>query len=266
MRGMADLDNEVRDFLSGLEFFGVKLGLEQPRELFRRCGNPHEGLKFIHVAGTNGKGSVCALLSGGLTAAGFRTGFYSSPHLVSARERLRFNGRAIPEDEFNGLIRSLIPVVDSMKADGFKPTYFEVMTVAAAKWFCERKCEFVVWETGMGGRLDATNIVTPTLTVITGISVDHEQYLGEDETAIAVEKAGIIKQGVPLCLGVLPPSADSVISDRAREMNAPITRIGRDCKIEDESDLLPRDGISCFRQAFLVNGHHIEIMLGGIHQ
>ncbi|HBC87467.1 MAG TPA: bifunctional folylpolyglutamate synthase/dihydrofolate synthase [Lentisphaeria bacterium] len=209
-------------FLSDLEIYGIKLGLEQVSELFSRTGNPQEKLRFIHVAGTNGKGSVCAMLSSCLKAAGLKTGFYSSPHLVSIRERFRINGAAIPEKELCRLIDMIRPHVLEMKASGRCPTFFEVTTVIAGMYFAEQKTDFVVWETGMGGRFDATNIVTPVASVITGIGIDHTAFLGSTLEAIAFEKAGIIKPGIPVFCGKLGRHAMKVIEDKARTCNSPI--------------------------------------------
>ncbi|HCE44778.1 MAG TPA: bifunctional folylpolyglutamate synthase/dihydrofolate synthase [Lentisphaeria bacterium] len=209
-------------FLSDLETYGIKLGLEQVSELFSKVGNPQEKLCFIHVAGTNGKGSVCAMLSSCLKAAGFKTGFYSSPHLVSARERFRINGKAISEKELASLVLKLKPHVEEMKSAGKCPTFFEVTTVLAGMHFAKEKADFVVWETGMGGRFDATNIVTPVASVITGIGIDHTAYLGSTEAKIAFEKAGIIKPGVPVFCGKLSRNAMDVVRKKARESGSVI--------------------------------------------
>ncbi|MGE4560697.1 MAG: folylpolyglutamate synthase/dihydrofolate synthase family protein, partial [Desulfobulbus sp.] len=180
------------------QFFKIKLGLETTRELLEELGNPQDTLKMIHIAGTNGKGSVGATLLGCLSAGGYRTGLYSSPHLSSVRERFRIGDTWIPESDFTGLIKRLADFLEGRP----HPTYFELATILALLWFAEQKAEVVILETGMGGRLDATNVVTPLLSIITDISRDHEQYLGKTIAAIAGEKAGIIKAGVPVvCSG-----------------------------------------------------------------
>ncbi|OGV48258.1 MAG: hypothetical protein A2017_11920 [Lentisphaerae bacterium GWF2_44_16] len=193
--------SDAQGFLSKLEIFGIKLGLEQVKLLFDYAGNPHEDLKFIHVAGSNGKGSVCAMLSAALKAAGFRVGFYSSPHLISVRERFRVDGKAISEEAFVLLLEKVRPIIEKMQEAGRCPTYFEATTLIAALYFQEMKTDFVVWETGMGGRFDATNIITPECSVITGISLEHQAYLGDTVEKIAFEKAGIIKAGHPVFCG-----------------------------------------------------------------
>ncbi len=207
-------------YLADLEIFGIKLGLEQVSELFRRTGNPHENLRFIHVAGTNGKGSTCAMLSSCLSAAGFKVGFYSSPHLISVRERFRINGTAISEEKLSELILKIRPHIEEMKEAGRCPTFFETTTVMAAMYFAESGVDFVVWETGMGGRFDATNIVTPVASVITGIGIDHATHLGGTEKEIAFEKSGIIKDGIPVFCAKVSPEAEAVIRERSEECNS----------------------------------------------
>lgn len=207
--------SEALEFLSGLEFFGIKLGLSQIAELLERIGNPHEKLRFIHVAGTNGKGSVSAMLAVALTTAGFKTAFYSSPHLVTVRERFRIDGKAIQRKKFAELIGRIRPHVENMKSCGESPTYFEVTTALAAMYFAEAEVDFVLWETGMGGRFDATNTITPVVSIITSIGIDHTRYLGTHERDIAFEKAGIIKPGIPLFCGDMSITAKEVILSQA---------------------------------------------------
>ena len=215
-------NQDFLDWLAGLEFFGIKLGLDQTHALFRAAGSPERSLKFIHVAGSNGKGSVCAMIESGLRAAGFRTGFYSSPHLVSPCERFRIDGRPVTEDELCAVQDAVLPAVAELERKAMKPTYFEVTTLIAALLFARAKCDYVLWEVGMGGRLDATNIVTPLVSVITGISMEHKQYLGDTLQKIAGEKAGIIKPGVPVyCSSGTPIPARNVIGFRAAELGAP---------------------------------------------
>jgi len=207
--------------LLSLQRFGIKLGLEQISSLLDRLGNPHKSLRFIHVAGTNGKGSVCAILAKALEAAGFKTGFYSSPHLVSLRERVRMDSRGIPPAELTRLTDVIWPHVESMKAEGRCPTFFEVMTALAIQCYAETKCDIVVWETGLGGRYDATNVVAPLASVITGIGLDHQRHLGDTIEKIAAEKAGIIKPCAPVFLGVMDEMARMVIAAAAEERQSP---------------------------------------------
>jgi dihydrofolate synthase / folylpolyglutamate synthase len=182
-------------WLYGTQTFGIKLGLENARSLLAAAGHPHERLKFLHVAGTNGKGSTCAMMDAVLRSAGHRTGLYTSPHLMDFRERIRLNGQLIPEAavaEGLGLLRA------ASESWEHAPTFFELATALAAWWFASQEAEFVVWETGMGGRLDATNAVTPLVSVITPVGLDHQEWLGETVELIAAEKAGIIKPGIPV--------------------------------------------------------------------
>jgi dihydrofolate synthase/folylpolyglutamate synthase len=219
--------SEAIQFLYGLQIFGANFGLENTRQLAALAGNPHEKLRFIHVAGTNGKGSTCAMLESIYRAAGLRVGLFTSPHLVSFRERIQVNRQLIPENELVRLVEELQPLLKKFPADNHL-TLFEVVTVMALKFFAEQKCHLVIWETGLGGRLDATNIVTPLASVITNIAFDHQQWLGETLAKIAAEKAGIIKPGIPVVTATDEKSALAVIEKIAREKNAPLTTVAAD--------------------------------------
>ncbi len=218
-------------FLYGLRLFGAKFGLENTFKLAALAGNPQEELRFIHVAGTNGKGSTCAMLESIYRAAGLRVGLFTSPHLVSFRERIQVNRRLISEAEVTRLVeemRALQSTSGESPAMGRRdasPTFFEFVTVMALKFFSEQQCDLVIWETGLGGRLDATNIVTPLASVITNIAFDHQQWLGDTLVAIAAEKAGIIKPGVPVVTATDAPEALAVIEQIARERHAPLTTV-----------------------------------------
>ena len=211
---------EALGWLYGLQVHGIRLGLENIRRLCDALGiETVSGEKrcFIHVAGTNGKGSVCALLAAVCTAAKRRTGLYTSPHLVSFRERIRLGPNRIPEEhvaEGLGKIRDIIAGWDRT------PTFFEVATALALAWFQQQRAEIVILETGMGGRLDATNVVTPAVSVLTPIGLDHMQHLGGTLAAIAGEKAGIIKPGVPVISAPQPPEAVAVIRAAAEAAGA----------------------------------------------
>jgi len=209
---------EAEDWLDQLQFFTIKLGLETTRTLLAELGNPQDRLKIIHVAGTNGKGSVGATLLSILSAAGIRTGFYSSPHLSMVRERFRINDSYMSASDFAGLVTRLATFLH----DRPLPTYFECTTLLALLWFAEQQAEVVILETGMGGRLDATNVVLPLITIITDISRDHEQYLGSTLRAIAGEKAGIIKPGVPVIFSGRAAEAVPVIEARCQEQQSPL--------------------------------------------
>jgi dihydrofolate synthase/folylpolyglutamate synthase len=218
---------EVVQFLYGLRLFGAKFGLENTFKLAALAGNPQEKLRFIHVAGTNGKGSTCAMLESIYRAAGLRVGLFTSPHLVSFRERIQVNRQLISENEVVRLVEELQPLFKQFPAD-HHPTFFEVVTVMALIFFAEHKCDLVIWETGLGGRLDATNIVTPLASVITNIALDHQQWLGDTLEKIATEKAGIIKPGVPVITATNEPEAMAVIERIAREKKAPLTTVATD--------------------------------------
>ncbi len=206
-------------WLYGTQTFGIKLGLDNTRRLLAAAGDPQKRLNFLHVAGTNGKGSTCAMMDAILRAAGHRTGLYTSPHLVDFRERIRLDGAMIPEDAVAGGLTLLRGAAESWD---HAPTFFELATVLAAWWFAREGADYVVWETGMGGRLDATNAVTPEVAVITPIGMDHQKWLGESLAQIAGEKAGIIKTGVPTVSAPQPPEVRTVLEARAAEAGVPL--------------------------------------------
>ena len=218
---------EAISYLHGLRMFGLNLGLDNPRRLAALAGNPEQRLRFIHVAGTNGKGSTCAMLESIYRAAGLRVGLYTSPHLVSFGERLQINREPAGEAAIVGLVGELRGWLETSRASGdgvpLQPTFFEAVTVMALRYFERERCDLVIWETGLGGRLDATNIVTPLASVITTIGLDHQNWLGGTLAAIAGEKAGIIKPGVPVVTGVAEPTAQAVIAEVAERQGSALT-------------------------------------------
>jgi dihydrofolate synthase/folylpolyglutamate synthase len=224
--------SEAIQFLYGLQLFGANFGLENTRQLAALAGNPQTQLRFIHVAGTNGKGSTCAMLESIYRAAGLRVGLFTSPHLVSFRERIQVNRQLISENELVRLVEEIQPLLKHFPADNHL-TLFEVVTVMALKFFAEQKCGLVIWETGLGGRLDATNIVTPLASVITNIAFDHQQWLGDTLEKIAAEKAGIIKPGIPVVTATEEKSALAVIERIAKEKNAPLTKVNSESRIQN---------------------------------
>jgi dihydrofolate synthase / folylpolyglutamate synthase len=214
-------------FLYQLRLFGLKLGLDTIRQLADRLGQPERQLRFIHVAGTNGKGSTCAILDSIYRAAGLRVGLFTSPHLVRFSERIQVNRQPIPDAAVVRLLQRIQPLLGEFHPDRH-PTFFEVVTALALQFFAEQQCDLVIWETGMGGRLDATNIVTPLASVITNIQFDHQKWLGTTRAQIATEKAGIIKPNVPVLTATDEPDALTVITQTARSLNAPLTIVTRD--------------------------------------
>ena len=185
--------------------FGIKPGLDSIRALLRELGDPQKSFRVLHVAGTDGKGSVSTMLASVLRAAGLRAGLYTSPHLVRLSERFRVDGAEIPDDAFFALLDEVEAAAARLVARGApEPTFFETTTALCALWFAREGVRLAVAEVGMGGRLDATNVFLPAVSVVTRIGMDHMQYLGDTIEAIAREKAGIAKPGVPLVLGAMP--------------------------------------------------------------
>jgi dihydrofolate synthase/folylpolyglutamate synthase len=205
------------DYLYGLQRHGIKLGLRNITEILRRLENPQESFKSVHIAGTNGKGSTAHALSRILEASGVRAGLFTSPHLVSFTERLRINGEQIPDGEVVRLAARVREISEDLN-----PTFFEVVTAMGFQYFKEQGVRWAVVETGMGGRLDATNSLFPEVTVITPVALDHAEFLGETLEEVAREKAGIIKENAPLVLAPQEPAAMAVIKEIASEKNAPL--------------------------------------------
>ena len=210
--------NEAIKYIHSVSNFFCKPGLERVIELCRGLGDPQRELKFIHVGGTNGKGSFCAMTDSILRAGGYKVGLYTSPFVRVFNERMRVNGENIPNDTLARLTERAKAVADRMTD---RPTEFELITAIAFDYFREEGCDLVILEVGMGGRLDATNIIeNPLLSVITGISIDHTSFLGNTTAEIAAEKAGIIKQGCPTLWGGHDPDAEAVIAEKAEKMQS----------------------------------------------
>lgn len=214
---------EAVDYIETIPKFTVKHPPEHTRELLSRLGNPQEGIKIIHVAGTNGKGSVCAYLNAMLLAGGKKTGLFTSPHLVCINERFRINGEDVSDEQFLDAFLKVEKAAKEYEAEGEgHPSYFETLFLMGMLIFKEAGVEYLVMETGLGGRLDATNVVEkPLACIITSISRDHTEYLGDTLEAIAGEKAGIIKAGVPVIYDASQPGPASVIAAKAKEMGSP---------------------------------------------
>ncbi|MED0755938.1 bifunctional folylpolyglutamate synthase/dihydrofolate synthase [Aneurinibacillus thermoaerophilus] len=221
---------QALSWLAGLERFSVRPGLERMEYMMERLGHPERRLKFIHIAGTNGKGSTAAFLQSILRKAGHEVGLFVSPYVVSFHERIQHNGEPIAPEDLLALIERIRPIVEEMKdAACGAPTEFEVVTALALLYFATVSYpDIVVWETGLGGRLDSTNIVHPLACIITNVGFDHMNILGGDLHAIAREKAGIIKNGVPVITGKMSEEALEVIESVARERKASLYREGKE--------------------------------------
>ena len=217
-------------YLDDLQMHKIKLGLDAMRSILAVVGSPEKTCPAVHVAGTNGKGSVCSMLRSAATAAGYKTGLYTSPHLDSVRERFRIDDGYISEEDFTRLMETIRVGLGTRRI-----TYFECATTLAFLWFAENGCDLVLLETGMGGRLDATNVITPLVSIITTISLDHEQYLGDTIEEVAFEKAGIIKPGVPLISGVGDPAARAVVERTCTERGAPLIEKDRDFTLKADA-------------------------------
>jgi dihydrofolate synthase/folylpolyglutamate synthase len=224
---------ETVAYLSGLEVArGWDLSLERMRAALARRGNPERALPAIHVAGTNGKGSTAAILEACLRAGGWRTALYTSPHLVDFAERIRAGGRTVPHATVVALTAELRAAMESA---GIALTHFEFVTLLAFEWYARIGVDVAVIEVGLGGRLDATNVLVPRVSVVTSIARDHEAFLGERLAQIAAEKAGVVKPGVPVCTGRLVPDAAAVVAERAAALGAPLSRAGVDGTLSAET-------------------------------
>lgn len=215
--------HELLQWLDSRIFFGIKMGQEQTKRLFHLLGDPDQDLKFIHTAGSNGKGSTGAFLESCLRSCSCKTGMYSSPHLVTPNERFLIEGKSVKDEKLFPAMEKVRKAAEIMEKEGSKVTYFECTTAIAALLFAEEKVDYVIWETGMGGRLDSTNIVTPIASIITTISLEHQEYLGDTLAKIAGEKAGIIKENIPVFTGPgVGEEALNVIREKAEKLHAPL--------------------------------------------
>jgi len=217
-------------FLYSLQRFGIKLGLRNITKLLQRCENPHNNFPSIHIAGTNGKGSTAAMLASIFTAAGYKTGLYTSPHLLSVYERIRINGNNISSQKFSSLVQEFRN--DIIR---FQATFFEAVTAIAFQYFSIEKVDIAIIETGLGGRLDATNVLSPILSIITNISLDHAEQLGDTLPSIAKEKAGIIKQGIPCITGVEDRQSLNVLKRISKSKSAPLWETKDAISIQEKS-------------------------------
>lgn len=217
-------------YLYALQKHGIKLGLETMQALLGRIGHPERRFHTLHIGGTNGKGSTAAITAAILQASGLRVGLYTSPHLVEFRERIRVDGEMISEER----VAELTEQLRAAAPPDLEPTFFETTTAMAFLHFAEAQVDVVVLEVGLGGRFDATNVVEPTACAITTIALEHQEYLGRTEEAIAFEKAGIVKPSVPVVIGRIGPAAVGVIRRIACERSAPLWQLGLDFSVEGQ--------------------------------
>jgi len=234
------------DYLLSLQKFGIKLGLDNINHLLGRLGNPHRQFPAIHVAGTNGKGSVVAFIHSALIAMGYKAGRFTSPHLVDFSERILINHDPVTDDEIDDLVEGIRPVVDEMGDDPNleHPTFFEAVTAMAFLHFARENVDFAVVEVGMGGRYDSTNVVNPCVTVVNNVHMEHSDYLGDTVEKIAFEKAGIIKPGVEVVSAAREPDARKVIDARAGECDTKAYHLSSDFRCEASRDTYPRQYVS----------------------
>ncbi|MBP3623062.1 MAG: bifunctional folylpolyglutamate synthase/dihydrofolate synthase [Oscillospiraceae bacterium] len=247
---------EALEYINGVSWLGTKPGLTRVTALLEKLGRPQDALKFIHIAGTNGKGSCAAMLSSVMKCCGYRTGLFTSPYLARFNERMQVNGKPIGDEALAEVVALVKPAADAMEDH---PTEFEMMTAAAFLWFQQEKCDIVVLETGLGGRLDATNVIAaPEAAVIMNIGLDHTQILGDTVEKIAAEKAGIIKPGCDCVLYRQQESVMDVVRERCAALGASL-RIADFDQIRSEFD-------SLYGQSFAYKGELYALPLLGKHQ
>lgn len=261
-------------------YHATQFKLERMRELLARLGDPQQGMPIVHIAGTKGKGSTAAMIAAVLTAAGYRTGLFTSPHLDRVEERLAIDGRPCTEAEMIALIERVIPAVEAIDREASRrdppetgPTFFEIITAVALLHFAEANADWVVLEVGLGGRLDSTNVCHPTVSVVTSISLDHTKQLGHTLEAIAWEKAGIIKPGVPVISGVTDPGPRNVIRQAARQRGSPTIELSEDFRFDyrppHDLEQGPQPGKIDFFFSSGANGvtlRDLQLGLVGLHQ
>jgi dihydrofolate synthase/folylpolyglutamate synthase len=255
-------DIDPLSILSRLETFGIKLGLERARSVLVAMGEPQRRFPAILVAGTNGKGSTSAFLAAIARAAGYRTGLYTSPHLEVVEERLQIGGRRIESGRFGALLAGIVELAE--RETGVPPTYFEAVTLAAFQWFAEEEVEIAVVEVGLGGRLDATNLCDPILSLITPIGFDHQEYLGDTLASIAREKAGILRSGKPALVWIEEPEAAESVREAAAAIGADLRFASTEVRIEETV----AEGWTGqrVRLSTPTRSYNIEIALLGAHQ
>ncbi|WP_127529720.1 bifunctional folylpolyglutamate synthase/dihydrofolate synthase [Paenibacillus kobensis] len=257
---------EAADWINGLIPFGVRPGLDRMKLLMERMNNPERRLRFIHVAGTNGKGSTCAYLTSVLIACGYDVGTFTSPYITKFTNRFQYNGEDIPEETLLELANMLKPHVEEIAASELgSPTMFEVSTAIAILFFAKKTFpDYVVWETGLGGRMDVTNIVSPAISLITNVGHDHMDILGDTIEAVAMEKAGIIKPGVPVVSTATQPEVIAVLKEKAAESKSTLYLLGEQFQYESVS---VQENLQSFRfRGPFRSIEPLEVTLNGGHQ
>ncbi|MBM7590031.1 dihydrofolate synthase/folylpolyglutamate synthase [Brevibacillus fulvus] len=260
--------NEALDWLHGLLRFGQKPGLERMRWMLGQLGHPERRLAFVHVAGTNGKGSTCAYLTQMLQEAGYSVGTFTSPYITDFRERIRYNGALIPQQDLLSLVNEVKPLVELCEhaTEHGSPTEFEVITTIAILYYAKVvQPAVVIWETGLGGRLDSTNVVAPLLSVITNVGLDHTDVLGDSIESIAREKAGIIKPGIPVVLGNMLPEALAVMEEAAKKGKSSLYKYGTHYSAEPLDAQLGEQRFR-YEGLFRRTASEYRISLNGTHQ
>ncbi|WP_340371801.1 folylpolyglutamate synthase/dihydrofolate synthase family protein [Peribacillus sp. FSL E2-0218] len=262
---MARTMKEINHFFERRQVrLGMNFGLSRMEALLKKLGNPHEGLKYIHIAGSNGKGSTLQYMKGILMEEGVRVASFTSPYLSRMNEQLKINADEISDKDFIAVFTELWPFIQEMDHAGNGPTQFEILTAMAFSYFSKKEVDLVLMETGLGGRLDTTNVIKPLLSIITSISLEHTNILGDTLAEIASEKAGIIKSGAPVISGVTAKEPADVIEDRAHAVGVPYYQLARDFQIRH---VKKREG----RQSFsFTHGNrtidHLEMNMLGQHQ
>jgi len=247
---------EALAYLNNVEYYGSKPGLKRVGELLEKLGSPQKGMRFIHIAGTNGKGSCAAMTASILKAAGYKTGLFTSPYLYRFNERMQMNGKQIDDEVLAELVTRVKPIAEAMDDH---PTVFELMTATALLWYKEEQCDAVVLEVGLGGRFDATNIIdAPEAAVIMNIGLDHTEILGDTLEQIAFEKAGILKPGTEAVLFQQGEGVTNVVRQRCAELGVPL-HIADFSQIKSEFD-------SVYGQSFTYKGESYALPLLGAHQ
>lgn len=256
--------------LINYQYNASTFSLERMKKLLAYAGNPHRELPCIHITGTKGKGSTAIMISTILEHAGLTTGLFTSPHLIDIKERIQINHKKISAPEFTSILNDLRPYIQHLRETELSasPTFFEMLTAAGMLYFKKKRVEMAVLEVGLGGRLDSTNVILPQVAIITNVGLDHTAILGNTLSSIAFEKAGIIKQHVPVVSGVEAPEALPVIEKACREKDAPLYLLGRDIWVEEvrSFDRNGTRGLICKIKTWRHTYHDIVLPLVGIHQ